>query len=109
MKVIDLALLDAATRVACGSPRRRMNHNLHERLDDPLNRLLNAWEPDTFLSAHRHTCPPKDESIVVLRGRVVSFVFDDDGRVVRQVTAGLGTGVFGFDIPAGKWHSLLAV
>ena len=61
MKIINEALLDETTGRAKQSPRLRMNYNFHERLDDPVNRLLNALEPGTYLRPHRHLNPAKDE------------------------------------------------
>lgn len=52
MKIINEQLLDETQAKALQSPRLRMNYNFHERLDDPINRLLNAMEQDilNFLS-----------------------------------------------------------
>lgn len=79
MVLIDDDLLDRTSEKALRAPRLRMNHNFHTREDEPVNRLLNAMEPGTYLPVHRHTAPPKSESIVVLRGRLAAFVFDDRG------------------------------
>ena len=54
MKIINEQLLDETQAKALQSPRLRMNYNFHERLDDPINRLLNAMEPGTYLRPHRH-------------------------------------------------------
>lgn len=59
MKIINEALLDETTGRAKQSPRLRMNYNFHEHLDDPVNRLLNALEPGTYLRPHRHLNPKK--------------------------------------------------
>lgn len=109
MKIIDKALLDATSARALASPRLRMNHNFHERLDDPVNRLLNAMEPGTYLPVHRHTTPPKDEMIVILRGRLASFTFDDEGKILEKAVIDPREGVYGFDIPAGVWHCALVL
>lgn len=65
MVLIDDDLLDRTSEKALRAPRLRMNHNFHTREDEPVNRLLNAMEPGTYLPVHRHTAPPKSESIVV--------------------------------------------
>ena len=57
MKIINEQLLDETQAKALQSPRLRMNYNFHERLDDPINRLLNAMEPGTYLRPHRHLNP----------------------------------------------------
>lgn len=107
MKIIDEALLDHTSEKARKESRLRKNHNLHERLCDPVNRLLNALEPGTYIPAHRHSHPAKDETVIVLRGSVVSVIFDDAGNIVERVEVSPALGVYGFDIPAGQWHGLL--
>ena len=105
MKIIDRTLLDETSLRARSSVRGRMNHNFHHHLEDPFHRLLNALEPGTFLPAHRHR--DKDEGIVLLRGRVASFIFDEEGSIIQQTVVGPREKVYGFDIPAGQWHGLL--
>ena len=36
------------------TPRGRLNLNLHPRLEDPIQRLLNAGSPGTYVRPHRH-------------------------------------------------------
>ena len=67
MKIINEALLDETTGRAKQSPRLRMNYNFHEHSDDPVNRLLNALEPGTYLRPHRHLNPKKDEIFLLLQ------------------------------------------
>ena len=107
MKLIDKKLLDATTEKAKLSPRLRMNHNFHERLDDPVNRLINALEPDTYIRPHRHLDPNKDEAYLLLRGKAAVFIFDDEGNITEQYLLDPLQGVYGGDIKAGEWHALL--
>lgn len=109
MNIIDDALLDRVSAEAKASPRRRMNHDFHERLDDPVNRLLNAMEPGTFFPVHRHLEPPKSESSLVLRGSVALFIFDDAGKIVQKTIVDPKEGRYGFDIEPGVWHGLLVL
>ena len=48
----------------------------HQSLDDKCHRFLNAVEPGTKVEIHRH--PTKDESFVLLRGRVRVNTYNDD-------------------------------
>ncbi|MCC8172626.1 MAG: WbuC family cupin fold metalloprotein [Parabacteroides sp.] len=106
MKLIDTPLLDAATARAKQSPRLRMNYNFHEELGDPVNRLINAVEPGTYVRPHRHRNPDKDESFLVLRGKIGVFIFDDNGRITEKKLLSPAAGVYGADIPAGVWHGI---
>ena len=44
--------------------------------------MLNAVEPGTVIPIHRH--PTKDESFVVLRGKVRCTTYKDDGSVAAS-------------------------
>ena len=109
MKIIDKELLDSVSAEAVKNSRLRMNYNFHETLDDPLNRLLNAMEPKTYFPPHRHLNPDKSESFIVLRGSVMIFIFNDEGKVVLSKEISPDKGVFGMEIEAGVWHSLVVL
>ena len=109
MKIINEALLDETTGRAKQSPRLRMNYNFHERLDDPVNRLLNALEPGTYLRPHRHLNPKKDEIFLLLRGRIAVFLFDNKGEITQTQILDPKEGVYGAEIKAGTWHGLLVL
>ena len=104
MKLIDKQLLDDVSRQAQKSERLRMNHNFHQSLDDKCHRFLNAVEPGTKVEIHRH--PTKDESFVLLRGRVRVNTYNDDGTVIESVVLCPEEGLYGVDIPKGVWHKL---
>lgn len=109
MEVIDEALLNGVSAAAKCSPRLRMNHNFHLSLNDSLHRLLNAMEPGTYVRPHRHLNPKRVEACILLRGRAVVFIFDDSGRVTGHHIVCPQEGIFGIDIEAGVWHSVLVL
>ena len=97
--------LDALSAQAQGSPRRRANLNLHPRLDDPIQRLAIAMEPDTYVRPHRH--PHTWELLYPLRGRFVVLHFDEAGTVTRRSV--LGEDALTLETPAGGWHAVLSL
>ena len=109
MKLINEQLLDETTARAKQSPRLRMNYNFHESLDDPINRLINAMEPDTYLRPHRHMNPDKNEVFLMLRGKAALFLFDDEGNINEQVILDPEAGVYGGEIPCNVWHTLIVL
>ena len=109
MKIINKQLLDETTERAKHSPRLRMNYNFHETLDDPISRLLNAMEPDTYLRPHRHCNPDKDEIFLLLRGKVAVFLFDEKGGITDTLLLDPLNGCYGAEIPSGIWHGLLVL
>ena len=104
MKVIDFTLLDKVSSEAKESPRLRMNYNFHQSLEDKCHRFLNAVEPGTVVPIHRH--PTKDETFVVLRGKIRISTYDDEGRLVEACELCPEEGRYGVDIPKNVWHSL---
>ena len=102
--VIDEKLLDEVSARAQASSRLRMNYNFHQSLEDKCHRMLNAVEPGTDIPIHRH--PDKDESFVILRGKVRSTTYNDDGSVIDSVILSQEDGIYGVDIPKGVWHKL---
>ena len=104
MKVINQSLLDKVSEGAKASGRLRMNYNFHQSLEDKCHRMLNAVEPGSDIPIHRH--PDKDESFVVMRGKVRSTTYNDDGTVIESVVLSQEDGLYGVDIPKGVWHKL---
>lgn len=105
--VIDKELLDQVSEQAKNSPRLRKNYNFHKSLDEKCHRFLNAVEPGTKVEIHRH--PAKDESFVLLRGRVVVKTYNDDGSVIESIELCPDDGKYGVNIPKGVWHNLEAM
>ena len=79
------------------SARLRMNYNFHQSLEDKCHRMLNAVEPGTVVPIHRH--PTKDESFVILRGKVRVTTHNDDGSIIEDVVLSQESGNYGVDIP----------
>ena len=104
MKIIDQSLLNKVSSEAKESPRLRMNYNFHQSLDDKCHRFLNAVEPGTVVDIHRH--PTKDETFVLLRGRVVVYTYNDDGSVLESIELNPNEWRYGVNIPKGVWHKV---
>ena len=104
MKIIDEQLLNEVGAQAKESPRLRMNYNFHQSLDELCHRFLNAVEPGTEVPIHKH--PTKDETFVILRGKVRVTTHRDDGSVIEDYILCPGDGNYGVNIPKGVWHKL---
>ena len=118
---IDNALLDNLTAQAKASPRLRMNMDLRDSAEDQSQRMLNALEPGTVLPIHRHR--KTSETVAILRGRAVQYLYDDEGRetgAVLLAPCGAGCPVAGaprndvqavpaMQVEMGQWHRLEAL
>lgn len=104
MKIIDDNLLNKVSSQAKDSPRLRMNYNFHQSLEDKCHRFLNAVEPGTMVEIHRH--PTKEETFVLLRGKVRVTTYNEDGTVKESVILCPEEGLYGVDIPKNVWHNI---
>lgn len=107
MKIINEQLLNDVQMKAKESPRLRMNYNFHQSLEDKCHRFLNAVEPGTVVPVHHHVT--KDETFILLRGKVRVLTYNDEGEVVDEVVLSRETGLYGVDIPKNTWHNLEAL
>ena len=104
MKIIDEQLLNEVGAQAKESTRLRMNYNFHQSLDELCHRFLNAVEPGTEVPIHQH--PTKDETFVILRGKVRVTTHRDDGSIIEDVVLCAEEGRYGVNIPKGVWHTI---
>jgi cupin fold WbuC family metalloprotein len=107
--LIDESLLSHVSGMARDSARRRRNYNFHADESEPCNRLLNAIEPGSYIRPHRHLEPGKDETLVVLRGRLGAVYFDDSGQVTRTLLMAPASALVGVHTPRGAYHSFIAL
>ncbi len=105
--IIDKILLDKVSKKAKESSRLRMNYNFHKSLDEKCHRFLNAVEPGTEVPIHRH--PSKDETFLILRGKVRVTTYKADGTIIENVVLCNEDGRYGVNIPKGVWHTIEAL
>jgi cupin fold WbuC family metalloprotein len=91
------------------SPRKRIILPLHKSDESTLHRMFNALQPGTYIRPHWHREPPKDESLVLLQGKIAVFLFSDKGDVMEVIPLAAGTSAFGIDLVAGVCHSFLVL
>jgi cupin fold WbuC family metalloprotein len=108
LTIIGADLLARAVEHSRQSPRGRIILPLHKSQTAILQRMLNAIQPGSYVQPHRHSHPPKDESIVVVQGRITLLTFHDNGRVSRRWNLAAGGRRFGADIEAGVFHTFYA-
>lgn len=108
MKSIDQSLLDSLAREAAEAPRRRKNHNLHPQLSDPVQRLLNAVQPGSYVRPHRHAAD-RWEMFLALQGAFAVLTFDAAGHVTARYDLRAGGPVMAVEIPGGVIHAVVAL
>jgi cupin fold WbuC family metalloprotein len=101
-------MLDEISLQAKQSPRLRKNYNFHHSDEDICHRLLNAMEPGSYIQPHRHLDRNKDETLVVIRGKMGLILFDDHGNIEEKVLLELADHAMIVNIPHGKFHTWIS-
>jgi len=109
LKRIDNELLDELADKARHNPRRRLNLNFHQSLDEPVQRLFNAMEPDSYVRPHRHAEAGKWEFFLVIRGTIHALIFTESGAIKERLVLSAQGPTLGLEIPDGHWHTLLSM
>jgi cupin fold WbuC family metalloprotein len=100
--------ISSLSELARQDPRLRKNLNIHPQLDDPVQRMLNAMEPGTYVRPHRHARDNGWELMMCLQGCFSVLIFDDVGRVLERVDLHSDTGIWAVEIPAYSWHTVVS-
>ncbi|NVN99844.1 MAG: WbuC family cupin fold metalloprotein [Geobacteraceae bacterium] len=109
MKIINQQLLNQLSDEARSNPRLRKNFNIHPKDSFPAHRLLNAIEPDSYIRPHRHLDPMKDETFIILKGKLGIIVFDEDGGVSEKILLDAKGDNVGVDLPSGVFHAAISL
>lgn len=100
-------LFDELLAQAALSPRRRMFRNIHQSHDEPVQRLVIAMLPDSYVPVHRHSLQHQWEMFIVLAGSVDMLAFDEQGVVMFRQQLSAGQLYTGLELPPGVWHTLV--
>lgn len=106
---ISQQTLSELSEQAKQSPRLRKNLNFHAHNEAACHRLLNALEPGTYVQPHCHLSADKEETLIVLAGRIGVLIFHPDGSIAEQFVLSPQQHDFGVTIPSGVFHSMVAL
>jgi cupin fold WbuC family metalloprotein len=108
LRIITQFEIDDLIFQAKKSPRKRAIFRLHEH-HEPVQRMINAMLPGTYIPPHKHENPDKVELFSILKGRIAVLQFDAVGGVEGVVildALGINKVV---DISPRTYHSLIAL
>ena len=86
------------------NPRLRQNLDLRTSSADTSQRMLIALLPGTMVPIHRH--PMSTENVLILCGKLVEVLYDDNGNETERVFLDPSVGCYGCVVPKGVWHSV---
>ena len=120
---INKKLLETLLAEAKENSHLRQNFDLRTSSTDTSQRMLNALQPQTEVSIHRHE--KTTETVICLVGKLEEIIYEEVNEYVhetisccddvirqksfkevsRQILSPV-EGKFGFQIPAGAWHTI---
>ena len=101
---IDKQLLRELYDKAVVNPRLRQNMDLRNSGEDNSQRMLNALMPGTVVPIHRH--PMSNEMVLLLCGKLVEIICDENGNEIERIHLDPTVGNFGCVVPQGAWHTV---
>lgn len=86
--------------------RKRAILRLHEH-HEPVQRMVNALIPGTYITPHKHEDPDKVELFAILKGKIAVLQFSERGDVEVIIKLEAEGNVKIVDIPPRTYHSLI--
>ena len=106
---IDDNIFDNLLLQANESPRKRSHKNIHQDLEEPVQRLCIALKKGTYVRPHYHPQSNKWELMLVLRGAVTLVIFEEDGTIIERVDLKTGSSICGIELEPGTWHTIFPI
>jgi cupin fold WbuC family metalloprotein len=106
LRTITQLEIDNLIDEAKQDPRKRAILRLHEH-EEPVQRMVNAMIPGTYVAPHKHENPDKVELFSILRDTITVLHFDERGDVKNIIKLEANGPVQIVDIPPRTYHSLI--
>ncbi len=103
-KLLTKPVLEDLASQAQASARGRSHLLWHPAPEDPVQRLVIALEPGTYIRPHCH--PEQWELLMMISGQVELLGFDAGGTLTQRLLLAAGGDCVGIELPPGHWHSL---
>lgn len=107
--IITTELINNAVDMSRKSPRGRIILPFHKQSTDLLHRMLNVVQPFSYIQPHRHSDPPKAESIIVIQGFIAYITFNDAGEILETLKLSNQSHKIGVDTEPGVFHTFLTL
>lgn len=108
IKITDSIIKKIGEKIRA-SGRKRCNYNFHKDFKDPIQRLINVADFNSYIRPHKHENPDKIEIFIILKGKVLILEFDEKGRVIDNFVLDSLKGNFGVEIAPRVWHSFISL
>lgn len=108
IKINDI-LVNSISERGKQSPRQRTMHNFHQQSDDPIQRMINAIEPWSYVQPHRHENPDKREVFIILQGSLLVVEFDESGNITDHSILNAQNKNYAVEIAPRIWHTIISL
>jgi len=102
-------IIEKGLEASKASSRKRMIYPVQRTQEAKVQRLLNFMQPGTYIRPHQHPMPYATESIILLKGAIRFFTFDEDGDIITDDNLTSDPIPDLVDIEPGTWHSFLVL
>ena len=106
LRTITRLDIDDLMREARSSQRKRAILRLH-RHEEPVQRMVNALLPGTYIAPHKHENPDKVELFNILFGKVAVLQFTELGKVEEIVKLDAQGDIRIVDIAPRTYHTII--
>jgi cupin fold WbuC family metalloprotein len=103
---LDDVFFERLLEQARTSSRKRSHHNLHQALDEPVQRLCIALKKGTYVRPHHHPAKNKWELMLALKGVVCLIIFSADGLIMERLTLSPGESLSAVELKPDCWHTV---
>lgn len=102
-------MIEDGLKASRESERLRIILPIHRKQDARVQRMINFLQPGTYIRPHKHPLDHATESLVVIRGTIRFYTFDEDGNVLTEnkIRSKPFPGVI--DIEPQVWHSFIVL
>jgi cupin fold WbuC family metalloprotein len=108
MKLLTTELLQKLCSEATASPRKRKNYNFH-KLEEPVQRFLNAMQPGTYVIPHKHAGLESFEFYTIVQGSVGVIVFGENGEIKSTHKLSAKGPQLGIEISGEVFHTVVCL
>ena len=108
MKKVGTEVLNKLKSDSQQCQRLRINYNIHSELSDPVQRMFNVIQPESYVQPHRHPGQDSWELFLLMEGEGLVLSFDEQGVVLDRVHLHMD-GIRMAEIPVATYHTILAL
>ena len=98
-------LIQQGIRASKESERRRIILPIHREQESEVQRMINFLQPDTYIRPHKHPLNHATESLVMIQGSILFFIYSDTGEIDSELRIDSKPIPGVIDIEPGIWHS----